>query len=124
MRFADDIDAPAVMFPTVQTCAEGEHRWVEVPSDPAEAVTFFGEAESPAAYVLLEGEEAEIEAASSAAPEGADEKRLAAEPVASEGDGNSDALSMVALGVGVLALMVGAAALVRAGAARRDVSQP
>ena len=98
-----DAAGETLTFPTVQTCAEGETAWIEVPEEGEDAEAL----EHPApAFEVLPAEESGSEAAATS-----DEP--VQEASAETEDGSSDVLSWVALGVGALGLVVGGAALAR-----------
>lgn len=48
-------DEPGKMlfFKTIQTCQQGEHRWVEVPEDPAKLPEFLRSTPEPAAFTKI-----------------------------------------------------------------------
>lgn len=89
LRLSQDLDGQAIYFPVVQTCQQGEHRWIEIP----QRVEQWGELEAPAPYVEV-----------AFAPEGQ------AAPASDTGQG-TDPLTYVALAVAILGLLVGGAAL-------------
>lgn len=108
-------DAPEVLyFPLVQECAEGEHRWTEVPSSHEEWDTL----ESPAPFVrvALDGDEEqpaadEGEEAAGGAPATVDGAPVALESSA-EGKG-TDPLTYLALGLAALGVALGLASMAR-----------
>jgi len=42
-----------LFFKTIQTCKQGEHKWVEVPSDPSKFGEFMRTANEPAAFTYI-----------------------------------------------------------------------
>lgn len=112
VRYAEGIDGDAAFFPTVQTCEEGELAWIEVPGEGEDPQAFFGEAESPAPFVLLSAGEG---GHGGGADDGEDSEEVAldGEPAADSDD--SDTLAIVALIVGALGLVAGVGGFVRAG---------
>jgi periplasmic copper chaperone A len=100
-----------VYFPTVQRCEEGATRWIEIPAEGETA----DDLESPApAIVLTEaggGHGAEESEEAEGAPEAAADD-LTSEPAAATEEG-TDALTWVALAIGVLGIVMGGAALAR-----------
>jgi uncharacterized protein YcnI len=98
-----DAAGETLTFPTVQTCAEGETAWIEVPEEGQDAE----ELEHPApAFKVLPAEESGSEATATS-------NDSVQEASAETTDEGSDVLSWVALGVGALGLLVGGAALAR-----------
>jgi periplasmic copper chaperone A len=102
----------AVYFPTIQKCARGQTRWIQIPAEGESA----DELESPAPAVTLEAAEG---------GHGADEPAQTAdsEPgaavdaagaVTSDDDGAPVWLAVVALAVGAAGLLAGGAALLAA----------
>jgi uncharacterized protein YcnI len=85
-------------FPAVQTCADGEHAWIQVPAEGQSSE----ELEEPAPAVTL-----------SAATEGG-EATTTTVAVTDEGS-TRDPLVMTSLAVGALGLILGGAAFFRAG---------
>jgi uncharacterized protein YcnI len=89
-----------LVFPTVQTCAQGETGWVEVPADGQDAE----ELERPAPTVTITEATGE-------------DGHGTAEPAEESGESgesdDSDALGYAGLGVGALGLLVGGTALLR-----------
>jgi len=92
-----------VYFKTIQTCEQGETAWIEIPAEGAE------EPEHPAPSLKLIAAEDETVADETAGDE-ADE---AAQPGAVENDDDTDPLTFVALGSGVLGIVIGALAFRR-----------
>ena len=98
-----DAAGETLTFPTVQTCAEGETAWIEVPEEGEDAEAL----EHPApAFEVLPAEESGSEAAATS-------DDSVQEASAETTDDGSDPLSWVALGVGALGLVVGGTALAR-----------
>lgn len=86
-----------LVFPTVQTCKKGETAWTQVPKEGQTEEDL----ESPAPSITL-----------TSADESADEATAA--PTTSESsDDSSDALAWTALGIGVVGVGIGGAALAR-----------
>jgi uncharacterized protein YcnI len=99
-----DAEGATLVFPTIQTCEQGEAAWIEVPEggqDPDEL-------ELPApAFVVTAGSEARQASATTI---------LAAGPTAGSQEGSSAEVPVVAyaaLGLSVLAVMLGVACLAR-----------
>lgn len=130
MRLAEDLAGEVVYFPVLQTCEDGEHRWIEIPASLEE----WGELEEPAPFVQVafgadaghggggeDGEDAQDgeDTAAADAEDGAGQD----DTLAAAGDANtagtdavgSDALTYTALVVGLLGLVTGGAALVCTG---------
>jgi uncharacterized protein YcnI len=105
-----DTVGETLVFPAIQTCEEGETAWIEVPEEGAEEPAYpasvfqLTAAESPAA-----GDTTSAEPVSDAV----DSNESAPVAQATAADEGTDALTVVALIVGVLGLLVGGAALVR-----------
>jgi periplasmic copper chaperone A len=98
-----DAAGETLTFPTVQTCAEGETAWIEVPEEGQDA----DELEHPApAFEVLPAEESGSDATATT-------DDSVQEASAETADDGSDVLSWVALGVGALGLVVGGTALAR-----------
>lgn len=98
-----DAAGTTLIFPSVQTCEQGETGWVEVPGAGQKA----DDLEHPAPSFTLTAKDAEKVADAPAAP---------AAPVASEttDDGESvPAVTWIALAVGVLGLLLGGFAVIR-----------
>ena len=87
-------EGTTLVFPTIQTCEQGESAWIEVPEDGQDAE----ELELPAPSVTITAAEGDAH--------GSDEPAEAAE------DGSD--LGAWALGVGLLGVLVGAFAVVQA----------
>lgn len=118
-------DQEVLYFPTVQTCEEGELRWVNIP----ETVEAWGDTEDPAPYLLLEaggghgGEEEEDDEMGSGAEPGMavdlsadDIREIAAEEASAvEEDSGSDSLVWVALALGAIGFLLGVGAFMRSG---------
>jgi uncharacterized protein YcnI len=92
-----------IYFKTIQTCEQGETAWIEIPAEGAE------EPEHPAPSLKLIAAEDETVADETAG----DEADLAAQPGAVENDDDTDPLTFVALGSGVLGIVIGALAFRR-----------
>ncbi len=92
-----------IYFKTIQTCEQGETAWIEIPAEGAE------EPEHPAPSLRLIAAEDETVADETAG----DEADLAAPPGAVENDDDTDPLTFVALGSGVLGIVIGALAFRR-----------
>jgi uncharacterized protein YcnI len=109
-----DTPGETLVFPTIQTCEEGETAWVEVSEDGSEE-----ELEAPAPTVtILPAEEGDGHAGSDAA---ADEASAEAEEsgttdviTTTSSDDDTSALSIAALVAGLLGLAAGVVALVMA----------
>jgi periplasmic copper chaperone A len=98
-----DAAGETLTFPAIQTCAEEQTAWVEVPEDGQDAE----ELEHPApAFEVLPAEGSGAETTSTS-----DDSVQEASAEASEE--SSDTLSWVALGMGALGLAVGGTALAR-----------
>ena len=95
-----DQEGETLVFPTIQTCEQGESAWIEVPEDGQDPE----ELELPAPSVTVTASDGDAHAAEEtpAVQE--------AEPV--DDDGNS--LAAWALGAGILGILLGGAALVQA----------
>ena len=93
-------EGETLVFPTIQTCEQGESAWIEVPEDGQDPE----ELELPAPSVTVTASDGDAHAAEEtpAVQE--------AEPV--DDDGNS--LAAWALGAGILGILLGGAALVQA----------
>jgi uncharacterized protein YcnI len=105
-------EGETVYFPTIQKCAEGETRWIQIPAEGESAE----ELESPAPAVLLEAAEGEHGAAEpehTADAEPAAEVQTAA-ATTSDDEGAPVWLAVVALAVGAAGLLAGGAALLSA----------
>lgn len=106
-----ELPGQTLYFPTIQTCEEGEHAWVELPSDtvPAE------ELEEPAPRIELvtaEGAGDAGDGGDEAATVTGDE--AAQSPIADaadDGSGSSNVLAVIALIVGVVGVALGGTAL-------------
>jgi periplasmic copper chaperone A len=105
LALPDEDPGDVVYFPTIQRCEKGTTRWIQIP----EGGQTEEDLENPApAIVLTAGEEGGLaEDGNAASADNVD-----AEPAAETSNG-TDAVSWIALGVGVLALVVGATALAR-----------
>ena len=95
-----DQEGETLVFPTVQTCEQGESAWIEVPADGQDTE----ELELPAPSVTVTAPDDDAEAADETTA------AQASQPADEEGDG----LSAWALGAGVLGCLLGGAALVQA----------
>ena len=105
MRIADEA-TDVIWFPFVQECEEGEHRWIEIP----DSIDEWGALDEPAPYVELVDDSEP--AADQTADDGDDEALVASvDPAA----GGPDALTIGALAAGLLGLILGATAFIRAG---------
>jgi periplasmic copper chaperone A len=94
-----------VYFPTIQSCAKGETRWIQIPAEGESA----DDLESPAPAVTLEAAEGGGDAAAPAADV------QAAGAVADDGDDGAPVwLAVAALAVGAAGLLAGGAALAAA----------
>ena len=93
-----------VYFKTIQTCEQGETAWIEIPAEGAAE-----EPEHPAPSLKLISAEDETSADETAD----DETDEAAQPGAVEDDDDTDPLTFVALGSGVLGIVIGALAFRR-----------
>lgn len=105
-------EGETVYFPTIQRCAEGQTRWIQIPSE-GESVD---DLESPAPSVTLEaaeGAHGADEPAQTADAEPASEVE-AAGTVAGDDEGAPVWLVVVALAVGAAGLLAGGAALLAA----------
>lgn len=98
MRFGAE-GQDVLYFPTVQRCEQGEVRWVNIPASLDE----WGDTDDPSPYVEL---------VASAGPDEPTGAPSASEPTAADSSGG-DGLTYVAIGIGVLALLVGAGALTK-----------
>jgi uncharacterized protein YcnI len=117
-RFGMSVQLPegevgdVIYFPTIQTCEQGVTRWIEIPTGGETEEDL----ESPAPAIVLT-EEGEGHGGAEESDESEDESAAAAEDIPTEPakttDEGTDTLSWVALGVGVLALLMGGAALAR-----------
>jgi uncharacterized protein YcnI len=96
-----DTDGTTLVFPTVQTCEEGESAWIEVP----EAGQSEDDLELPAPSVTITAAE---DGAGHDAAEASDEPASAG-----AADEDSDAMGAWGLGAGVLGVLLGGAALVQ-----------
>ena len=92
-----------VYFKTIQTCEQGETAWIEIPAEGAE------EPEHPAPSLKLIAADDETIADETAG----DEEDETAQPAATEDDDDTDPLTFVALGSGVLGIVIGALAFRR-----------
>lgn len=126
-----DTPGEVLWFPTVQTCEDGEESWIEIPED----VDGWGDLDYPAPYVELieasgddhgagddaassdddaddvaDGADAAVDDADDAA---ADDDELAVDLAASE-EAGTDGLVYLAIGVGVLGVVLGGAGLAAA----------
>ncbi|WP_433158021.1 YcnI family copper-binding membrane protein [Kribbella sp. CA-247076] len=93
-----------LVFPTVQTCAKGETAWVEVAKDGQSE----DDLEAPAPGFEVTAADSESDSESDGEPAATGNAAAAASV-----DDGTPAVTWVALGVGVLGLAVGGAALVR-----------
>ncbi len=120
-----EAEGETLAFPVIQTCQDGETAWIEVPADEADAE----ELEHPAPTITLtapagddahgdgdeeaaeadESDEAEASAGAETGTEASEESGAASET--DDSDGSTDGLSLVALGVAVIAALLGGAAL-------------
>lgn len=104
LRLSQDLNGKAAYFPVVQTCEQGEHRWIEIPQSVAQ----WDELESPAPYVEVAFASEGHGGAGHAGAAGAGDAPMAA-PATGTGRG-TDPLTYVALAAGILGLLVGIAA--------------
>lgn len=121
MQIPDDLAGETVYFPVIQTCAEGETAWIEIPDEGEDPHSL--EAPAPSITVVEGGGGHGHDGASS---DGAEEPEVEAEEVltedeavdgelaAAESDDGTDGLTIVALVVGILGLLAGAAGFVTA----------
>ncbi len=103
-----DEPGTTLVFPTVQTCEEGETAWIEVPSDGESGADL--ERPAPAFEVTAvagAGHDEPASAASASGGSGADDAAAATQE-----DTGTDPLVVGALGVGLLGLLAGTAAIV------------
>jgi uncharacterized protein YcnI len=89
-----DVEGTALVFPTIQTCEAGEAAWIEVPEDGQQV----DELELPAPSFVVTATDG---AGPSTTGQGTRQEA-----------GGTDALTLVALGAGLLGAVLGAAALV------------
>lgn len=109
-----DRPGETLYFPAVQTCEQGEHRWVEIPAagqDPFEL-------EEPAPFVTLAAAEAEEGAEAAEAGEQTSAESVA--PAATADDGNARDNLALGLGAGGLAAGLGALGLTLVRRTRRS----
>jgi uncharacterized protein YcnI len=102
-------DQDVLWFPTVQKCEQGSLRWVNIPPSVEE----WGDTEDPAPY--LELTPADEEAAAEPLTED-DVRAIAADEASADIPGEeTDAIVWIALGLGVIALLLGIGAFARSG---------
>lgn len=106
-----DTPGETLVFPTIQTCKQGETAWVQVAED---GNTEELDAPAPTVTVLPAEPEAADEEASSETGESAQETSAETTPVAAEAreDGGSNLWGITGLVAGLLGLVAGVAALV------------
>jgi uncharacterized protein YcnI len=112
LTFRITAQAPEVLWlPTIQECADGEHRWIDIPPSVEE----WGEFEEPAPYVVnavgaaTNGEEPAGDTEQTSEDGAAESSEAAAET-----DDGTDPLTLVALAAGLLGVGFGAGAFVYA----------
>jgi len=119
-----EAEGETLAFPVIQTCEGGESEWIEVPTDGADAA----ELEYPAPTITLTapaGDDAHddgdkevadsVESEGSEVSAGSDDSAEESSEESSEADdseGSTDGLSWAALGIAVVAALLGGAALV------------
>ncbi|GAB2652052.1 YcnI family copper-binding membrane protein [Kribbella swartbergensis] len=104
-----DTEGAKLVFPTIQTCEQGESAWIEVPQDGQD----IKELELPAPGFVVSGEgEGGHHGATSAASTTGDSRSDEAPDAAPESNGGK-ALTLAALVAGVLGSVLGGAAFVR-----------
>jgi uncharacterized protein YcnI len=104
-----DTEGQTLLFPTVQTCEQGEAAWIQVPAEGQSA----DELERPApAFVLTAAEGGGHDGASDAASADSTTAATRAEVAPAKGSDSSDALALAGLGAGVVGALLGGAALV------------
>lgn len=120
VRFPD-AEGETLTFPAIQTCVDGsEEAWIETSDDPE------AELDHPAPTITLTaagdghggGDGTDDGTEDETASVAAEDAELAATPATGSDDGGTDALVYVALGVGLLGLVVGGAGLAAARASR------
>ncbi len=100
-----DAEGDTLVFPTIQTCDQGESAWIEVPEDGQDSE----ELELPApSFVVSEAGEGDHHATAAAETASDDDHDAAAEE-----DEEGNALTIAALVAGLLGAVLGGAALVR-----------
>lgn len=100
-----DAEGDTLVFPTIQTCEQGESAWIEVPEDGQDGE----ELELPApSFVISEAGEGDHHATAAAETASDDDHDAAAEE-----DEESNALTIAALVAGLLGAVLGGTALVR-----------
>lgn len=99
-----DKPGETVYFKVIQTCQEGETAWIELPVEGSEE-----EPEHPAPGIKLIAAEDETVSDETADDEG----DVAAQPGAVDDDDDTDPLTFVALGSGLLGILIGALAFRR-----------
>ena len=109
-----DTPGETLYFPVVQECAAGENAWIEIPADGESGDDL--EFPAPAIQVIAATGDSEGHSGGSSAASAEDNGEANATPDAvvgsiSPGEDDSKTLSWIALGVGVLGLVVGAGGL-------------
>ena len=106
-----DAAGESLVFPTIQTCKQGETAWVETAANGEDTESL----ESPAPAFVITDAEDDAPAPATASDEGeADDVGDAdTEPVAATTDDDPDVLGTVGLVAGLLGLIAGVAALVQ-----------
>jgi uncharacterized protein YcnI len=115
VRIPDDAAGQTLYFPTVQTCEEGETRWIEIPGEGQRADDL--ESPAPAVAVLAAAGGASDDGPADGAADGAaagGTETVEAAASADSDDGGTDPLTWVAIVVGGLGVVVGGVALVTA----------
>jgi periplasmic copper chaperone A len=102
-------DGDPVYFPTIQKCAEGQTRWIQIPAEGESP----DDLESPAPAVTLEAAEGGHGGGAAAEAEGSEPAAQVqtAGALADDDDGAPVWLAVVALAVGAAGLLAGGAAL-------------
>ena len=102
-----DEPGETVYFKVIQTCEQGETAWIELPAEGATE-----EPEHPAPAIKLIAASDDEAAAEGETPAGSDDEAAVAQPGAVDDD-DTDPLTFVALGSGVLGIVIGALAFRR-----------
>jgi len=103
-------EGTTLVFPTVQTCEEGESAWIEVPADGQDVDEL--ELPAPSFVITAAGETGDHGTATEAASTEHDDGDDAGGDAGDEGGDDVGAWTIAALGAGVLGVVLGGAALV------------
>lgn len=103
LRLPEETAGQTLYFPVIQTCAEGEHPWIQIPEEGQDP----DELDEPAPHI-------EVTAPDDSEPEAeAQDVAPAADEAADEEESSSGALTYIALAAGALGVLLGGFALAR-----------